>query len=145
MKTFVLFCALLLATASSPARAADKAYADGPVSQVSAIKIVQGHFDDYMGYIASQWKPEQEVLKKAGLITGYAIYSADARTPNDPDLYLVVTYANYAALDGFNDRSDAAIEKALGADRTKVQKGVVERNAYRTVMGMETIQELKFK
>jgi len=119
-------------------------YTEGTVSEVTAIQVTNGHMDEYMTYVRTEWKPSQEALKKAGVIVDYSVYSTTPRTPNDPDLYLLVTYANMAALDNLDERADPVTEKVTGP-RAKVEKGVSDRNAYRKILGTETIRELKIK
>jgi len=145
MKRSSLLLAALVSASCLPIASAQNAnYTEGTVSQVTAIQVTNGHMDEYMTYVRTEWKPSQEALKKAGIITDYSVYSTTARTPNDPDLYLLVTYANMAALDNLDARADPVTEKVIG-ERAKVQKGVSDRNAYRKILGTETIRELKIK
>jgi hypothetical protein len=78
------FCAtstlLLFATL---AYADGRNYTDGPVVNVSAIKTVDGHFDDYMQWLATTWKKQEETAKKAGLITKYQVLVAQPQGPFD--------------------------------------------------------------
>ena len=57
---------------------------DGPVQNVSFIRTVDGHFDDYMHWLATGWKKQEEAAKKAGLIIDYHVYTAEPRSANDP-------------------------------------------------------------
>lgn len=135
----------LIAFFAFPVAAQDRDYTEGPVMQVAAIKIQQGHFDEYMAYLKSSWTKEQQALKDAKLILDFGVYATQARSPDDPDLYLTTTYANWAALDGFDGRADPVIAKALGTTRAQDNKGTADRNAYRTILGVETIQQLDIK
>jgi len=144
MKRSSLMLAALVSLSCFSASAQDSNYTEGAVSQVTAIQVTQGHMDEYMTYIRTDWKPSQEALKKAGIITGYTVFSTSPRTANDPDLYLMTTYANMAALDNLDERSDRVTEKLTGG-REKEQKGVADRNSYRKILGTETVRELKIK
>ena len=144
MKRSSLLLVALVSASCFSVQAQDPNYTEGTVSQVAAIQITQGHLDEYMAYVRKEWKPQQEALKKAGVIVDYAVYSTTPRTPNDPDLYLMVTFANMAALDNLDARSDPVTEKLTGG-RAKDLKGVSDRNAYRKILGVETIRELKVK
>jgi hypothetical protein len=144
MKRSSMLLAALVSASCFSVSAQNANYTEGTVSQVTSIQVTQGHLDDYMTYIRTEWKPSQEALKKAGIITDYTVYSTAPRTPNDPDLYLMVTYANMAALDKLDERSDPVNETVIG-NRAKVQKGVSDRNAYRKILGTETVRELKIK
>jgi hypothetical protein len=44
-------------------------YNDGPVQTVTFIRTLDGHFDDYMHWLATTYKKQQEAAKAAGLIT----------------------------------------------------------------------------
>src|SRR6202140_5033629 len=102
------FAAVLgLALTSVAAVADDHAYTEGPVVNVAAIRTEYGKFDDYMKYLATTWKAEQEAAKKAGYIISYRVVTVEARGENDPDIYLVVNYKNWAALDGATAKVDA--------------------------------------
>jgi len=144
MKRNSLLLAALVSALSFSVSAQELDYTEGTVSQVTAIQITQGHQDEYLAYLRKEWKPSQEALKKAGIIADYSVYSTTPRTPNDPDLYLMVTYANMAALDKLDECADPVTAKFTGG-RTKESKGVSDRNAYRKILGTETVRELKVK
>jgi len=140
-KTAVAISALIVSSVSM-GNGAD--YNDGPVVNVSAIRTVDGHFDDYMHWLATGFKKQEEAAKKAGLIVGYHVYTAEPRGPNDPDIYLVVEYKNWAALDGIGAKFDALTTQTEGSVQ-KADDAQVSRAKIRTVLGSETIQEALLK
>src|ERR1043166_8923681 len=99
IKYKIAACAALvgLAATIAAALADDHAYTEGPVVNVAAIRTEYGKFDDYMNYLDTTWKAEQEAAKKAGYITSYRVITVEARGENDPDIYLVINYKNWAA------------------------------------------------
>ena len=120
-----------------------KPYKEGQVTELSYIKIKPGRFDDYMKFLDTSYKALMEANKKAGLIVGYAVYSMQARTPQEPDLLLTVTYANMAALDRI-DEGEAMAAKLVGS--TEVQnKAYIDRETMREVLGAQLIRELILK
>jgi hypothetical protein len=133
---------LALAAAGSPAQE-PRPYKEGPVTALSYIKIKPGHFDEYMAWLAGPYRQLMEANKKAGLITGYAIYSVQARTPSEPDLVLSVVYPNMAALDR-SEESDAVAAKLMGSNAAQ-SKAYAERGAMREVLGGELMRELVLK
>jgi len=139
-----LSSAATLGMLGSTALANGKDYNDGPVVNVSAIRTVDGHFDDYMHWLATAWKKQEEAGKKAGLIIDYHVYTAEPRSPNDPDIYLVVTYKNWAALDGVGAKFDALSEQLEGS-LDKADQAQAARGKIRTILGSETIQEATLK
>ncbi len=118
-------------------------YKDGPVTQLSYIKIKSGHFDDYMAFLDTTYKGLMEADKKAGLVIDYKVYFAQARTPHEPDLVLAVTYKNMAALDK-SDEGDTVAAKVLGPV-TAQNKAAMDRDAMREVLGGELIREMILK
>jgi hypothetical protein len=133
-----------LASASVTVLADDHAYTEGPVVNVSRIRTVDGKFDDYMNWLATKWKMEQEIGKKAGYILSYAVYAAQPRGPGDADLLLVVTYKNWAALDGALAKNDA-VAKQVDGSVVASNQAQADRSRIRTVLGSEDVQELILK
>ena len=63
-------CAALasLTCLSFTAFADDHPYSEGGVVNVARVRTLDGHFDDYMRYLDTTWKQNQEAAKKAGYI-----------------------------------------------------------------------------
>src|SRR5213080_2187145 len=106
-----LFCAggalLSLTALATIAQADGRDYHDGPVINVSAIRTVDGRFDDYMHWLATGFRKQQEAAEAAGLILSYRVMVVEARDPHDPDIYLVTEYKNWAALDHLGGKFDS--------------------------------------
>ena len=99
--------ALVAASAlTTPVYADGRDWNDGPVINVSSIRTVDGHFDDYMHWLATTYKKQQEAAKKAGLITSYRVIVIEPRGPNEPDILLVTEFKNWAALDHLGSKLD---------------------------------------
>jgi hypothetical protein len=142
MRATVALLGLALCFAMAAANA-EESYTDGQVTEVSYIKIKPGKFDEYMKYLDTTYKAIMEANKKAGLITGYGVYSAMARTPQDPDLILTTIYPNMAALDK-SEEAEAIAEKIAGSAAAQ-SKGAIDREAVREVLGSELIREMVLK
>ena len=69
MKRSSMLLAALVSASCFTVSAQNANYTEGTVSQVTSIQVTQGHLDDYMTYLRTEWKPSQEALKKAGIIT----------------------------------------------------------------------------
>src|SRR5207249_9136676 len=133
-----------LTSLATTALADGRNYNDGPIINVSAIRTVDGHFDDYMQWLATTYKKQQEAAKTAGLITSYRVLVVEARGPHDPDIYLVTEYKNWAALDHLGGKFDQVTTQVVGS----VEKGNQEqadRAKIRTVLGSQTMQEALLK
>jgi hypothetical protein len=95
-------------------------------------------------YLAGPYKQSMEEQKKAGIIVSWAVYEATPRGPHDPDLYLITTYKNMAALDGLDARTDPIAEKIFGS-MDQQSAATIERGKLRTLVGSEQIRELVLK
>jgi hypothetical protein len=135
---------LTLATVATVAQADGRHYNDGPVVNVSAIRTVDGHFDDYMQWLATTWKKQEEAAKKAGLITSYRVLTVEPRGPQDPDIYLIVEYKNWAALDGLGGKLDAVSAQVEGSI-DKANQAQADRSKIRTIIGSQTMESVELK
>ena len=144
-RTLVHSAALMaLAFTSAAAIADDHPYSEGPVVNVARIRTADGHFEDYMKFVSTTWKQEQEVAKKAGDVLSYEVLTVEPRAPDDADIILVVYYKNWAALDGSIAKGDA-IAKAVSGSISAADKGQADRASIRRVLGSSTMQVLKLK
>jgi hypothetical protein len=135
---------ICLAALAPVAMADGTNYSDGTVVNVAAIRTVDGHFDEYMKWLATTWKQQEEASKKAGLIVSYHVYTVEPRGPNDPDVYLVTEFKNWAAFDGLGTKLDAVSSKVEGS-LEKADQAQVTRAKIRTVLGSQTMQEAVLK
>ncbi len=143
-KIIAVLCAVAFVVVAADASAQEpKPYKEGQVVALSYIKIKPGKFDDYMAFLDTTYKQLMEANKKAGLITGYGVYQATARNPNDPDIILTTTYANMAALDRI-DEGEAVAAKVMGSNAAQ-NKGFIDRGVMREVLGGDLIRELVLK
>src|SRR5712671_4833596 len=75
----------------------DRQYTDGPVTEVDYIQVEYGHFPEYIAWLNSTWKPTMEAMKKAGLIIDYKVFQASPKSPDQPNIFLYLTFKNAAA------------------------------------------------
>lgn len=144
MKRVAILFTLVLVAMTGPTLAQEaRAYKEGGVRQVSFIKIKPGQFNNYMKYLDGPYKTAMEAAKKAGLVTGYAVYQAQARTPQDADLILTINYANMAALDR-TDEADAIRAKVMGSLSAQ-DRAAMDRESMRELIGSQLIRELVLK
>jgi hypothetical protein len=126
----------------------DRQYTDGPVTEVDYIQVEYGHFPEYIDWLNSTWKPTMEAMKKAGIITDYKVLHATPKSPDQPNVFLYLTFKNMAAYGG--DIGDKGIEfeyvarKVIGSTEYQNKKRV-ERGQYRKVLGIELFREIILK
>jgi hypothetical protein len=145
MNRMLRFLLLLSAYALSlPANAQLGAtYNEGPVTEVTYLKIEYGHFDEYVDWLNSTWKPLNEAKKKAGLIIDYRVYTARPRTPEEPNVIFMITYPNMAAFDRRIEEDAVAVEMIGSAKEQDAAR--IARSAYRKRLGTELIREVILK
>jgi len=135
---------LAAATLSLEERAEDeRQYTEGPVTFVQEIAVEYGHFEEYIDWLNSTWKPTMEATKKAGIIIDYKVFSATPQSPDHPSIILWITYKNMAALDR-GVEEEAIAKKVIGSTEFQ-NKARVGRNEYRKVLRREYIRELILK
>ena len=143
-KTIILSICLAAAALSLGARAEDeRQYTEGPVTFVQEIAVEYGHFEEYIDWLNSTWKPTMEATKKAGIIIDYKVFSATPQSPDHPSIILWITYKNMAALDKGAEEEDVA-KKVIGSTDFQ-NKARIGRNDYREVLGSELLRELILK
>src|SRR5258705_11461311 len=143
-KTTILSMCLAASSLSFCASAQDeRKYTEGPVTLVQEIGVEYGHFEEYIEWLNSTWKPTMEATKKAGLIIDYKVFSSTPSSPDHPDIILWITYKNMAALDK-GAEEEAVAQKVLCSTECQ-NKARVGRNEYRKVLRREYIRELILK
>jgi hypothetical protein len=149
IKTIILSICLAASSLSLNARAEDqRGYTYGPVTEVDYIHVNYGHFDEYMAWVTSTWKPTMEAAKKAGLIIDYKVFQSEPKSPDQPNVYLEITYKNMAAYAGnIGDAADAfeAVTEKVICSSACQNQARVHRNEIRTSLGTEVTRELIFK
>jgi hypothetical protein len=146
-----VFLALLLPnqmlSQANPAPAATPAppvrpYHDGPVWTITFVHTKPGLSMKYMEYLATQWKKEQDALKKAGLILDYKVIGTDAHSPSDWDLMLMTEFKDLATLEANEDKMEAVAMQALDLNDQKMIQGYQERANWREIIGDRLAREI---
>jgi len=136
---------MLMALSALPALAQQRPYSDGPVTIVSSVKVVDGQFENYMAYLNSTWRRVMEESKTAGIVSDYHVYSGQAHNPQEPDLFLVVTYPNMATFDGMTEKMEPIMTKVTKMNYKQADEASGKRTAMRTLLGEMMVRELVFK
>ena len=143
-KTIILSICLAAAALSLGARAEDeRQYTEGPVTLVQEIGVEYGHFEEYIDWLNSTWKPTMEATKKAGIIIDYKVFSSTPPSPDRPDIILWITYKNMAALDRGVEEEEVAKKVICSTECQNAAR--VHRSEYRKILRREYIRELFLK
>ena len=122
----------------------ERQYTDGPVTEEDYIGVEYGHFPEYIAWLNSTWKPTMEAMKKAGLIIDYKVFQASPKSPDQPNMYLWITFKNAAAALDKGVELEYVARKVIGSTEFQNKKRV-ERSEYRKVLGIELIREIILK
>jgi hypothetical protein len=119
-------------------------YDQGPVWDFSMVLTKPGHFDEYMKFLDTTWKAEEEAMKAKGDVLDYKVFNAVDPRDGEPDLVLAVEYKNMAVFDNSLDEQDALMKKTFGS-MPAANKADVDRESIRTLKGDVMTRELILK
>lgn len=136
---------LLVGLSSAVVAQQQRPYTEGPVTNVSYIRIKPGMFDKYMKYLDTDYKRNLEAQKKAGIILDYAVYSSPQTREDDWNMLLTVTYKNMAALDSLRDKAEPIAMRTLNATPEQLAQGNADRLAMREAVGSRLLRQLILK
>jgi hypothetical protein len=145
IKTIILSMCLAASSPSLNARAQDeRQYTEGPFTEVDEVHVEYGHFEEYIDWLNSTWKPTMEAFKNAGLIIDYKVFRLTPKSPDQPNIYLWITFKNAAAAFDKGVALEDVAKKIICSTECQ-NKARVTRGEYRKVLGNEYIRELILK
>ena len=145
IKTIILSMSLAASSLALNARAQDeRQYTEGPVTLVQEIGVEYGHFEEYIDWLNSTWKPTMEATKKAGLIIDYKVFRLTPKLPDQPNIILWITYKNAAAALDHGVELEAVAKKVICSTECQ-NKARIGRSEYRKILRREYIRELILK
>lgn len=119
----------------------NRPYHDGSVWSISVVQIKPGMGPSYMNYLATDWKRNQEALKKAGYILSYMVIDTESHGMNDWNVLLMTEYKDMATMEANQDKEDQLMQTVVGDD-TKQAQGYVDRSKMREVMGNRLARQI---
>lgn len=138
--TALLVAAVLTLSVAALAQV-NRPYRNGSVWNIAFIKMKPGMETAYLNYIATDWKRNQEELKKAGLIVSYKVLTTEPHNPGDFNILLMTEYKDLATMEASEDKADALAQKVVGDDE-KQRQGYRERLEIREVLGDRLAREI---
>jgi hypothetical protein len=140
-RVVAVFAAMLL-PALTQAQTPVRPFHDGPVWDITFVKGKPGVGLKYMNYLATDWKTEQEALKKAGLILDYKVIGTEAHSTTDWDLMLMTEFKDLATMEANQDKIEEVSNKALQSNDQKMIAGYEERASWREIVGDRLAREI---
>ena len=138
--------AMFAALGSSPAMAQDntRGWEQGHVVQVTEVHIKDGMFNAYINDLNNVWRKFLEAQMEDGDVVDYGMYGNTNPRKGEPDLYLTVTYKNWAAFDRGVEYFESLGEKVLGSAED-MREANIDRGELRTIGSTYTLQEITFQ
>ncbi len=138
--------AMFAALGSSPAMAQDhtRGWEQGHVVQVTEVHIKEGMFNAYINDLNNVWRQFLDARVEDGDVVDYRIFANANSREGEPDLYLTVTYKNWAALDRGVEYFEGLGEKVLGSAE-EMREANVDRGELRTIGSTYMLREITFK
>lgn len=142
----VLSVVVFAALGSTSAFAQDHArgWESGYVVQVTEVHTKDGMFNAYINDLSNVWRKFLEAQKEDGDVIRYGMYSNANPRKGEPDLFLTVTFKNWAAFDRGVEYFEELGSQILGST-DEMREANVDRGELRVIGSTYTLQELKFK
>ena len=140
----VALAALSLGIASLCSAQSDAPFTEGPVWNITMVKVKPGLGDQYLKGLAKTLKGTLDEAKKQNFIISYKILLGDAATPQDFNILVMVESKNMAALDNAREKFDPIIKKVVGSTEEQ-EKTAVQRLEIREIMGNKLMREITLK
>lgn len=144
MKKMLCAAAAAALAVAAPAAAQDVSYTPGTYWEVAMIDVEDGKEQDYVDYLADQYRKSQEFAKSKGYIKDYHVLSNVNNRPGEPDLYLIVEFEKFydtaeqlrqqREFEAFMKRTERQLSAESGA-----------RGTMRRLMGSMLLRELDLK
>lgn len=145
MKSKFIVLVALFAMISAPVFAQDhtRNWENGAVVVVTEVDTHDGMFNAYINDLNNVWRRFMEKQMEDGSVLDYGMYGNTSAREGEPDLYLTVTYANWAAFDIGNEYFEKIGAEIMGSLEDMRNAGL-DRSKLRTIMSTTTLQEIKF-
>ena len=146
-RLFVLLSLALFASLGSTSALAQdntRGWEQGYVVQVTEVHTKDGMFNAYINDLNNVWRKFLEAQKEDGLVVSYGMYSNVNPREGEPDLYLTVTYKNWAAFDRGVEYFENLSAEIMGS-LEDMREANIDRGELRTIGSTYTLRELTFK
>ena len=122
----------------------NRPYHDGSVWIVGVVQVKPGMSTAYKNYLATDWKRNQEAMKKAGIILSYMVIQTESHSGTDWNMLLLTEYKDLATYEANQDKADNLGQTLVGNDTVQMQ-GYRDRSLIREVLGNRLARELKLE
>jgi hypothetical protein len=136
-----LLVAAMLTLSVAALAQVNRSYRNGSVWDISFIRMKPGMESAYLHYIATDWKKNQEALKKDGQILSYKVLTTESHGSTDWNIMLLTEYKDLATMEANEAKQDALYQRVIGNDDIQRQ-GYRERLEVREIIGDRLAREM---
>lgn len=133
-----------LGSVSAFAQDHTRGWEQGYVVQVTEVHTKDGMFNAYINDLSKVWRKFLEKQKEDGDVISYGMYSNVNQREGEPDLFLTITFKNWAAFDRGVEYFEELGSQILGSTE-EMREANVDRGKLRTIGSTYMLRELKFK
>lgn len=129
---------------AAPSMAQESSYKYGSVWSAGRIHVLPGQFENYMDWLAKDWKRMRAFGQKEGVELSYHVLQVNNPRKDEPNLILLIETKDYmtnAQQEAFNNKLNAF----LASDDRKQSAASATRGAMREQWGSTEYQELILK
>jgi hypothetical protein len=124
---------------------AQEHYTEGPIWQVTLIRVKPTQMDAYLTSLRANTKSIYDEMKKEGLILDYKVFfNTTKHDPQDWDISIGVQYKNFGAMDGLTAKGETIRDKVLGSKQAALQIGE-KRQDMREIVSVLILREVSLK
>jgi hypothetical protein len=95
----------------------------------------------YLNYVATEWKREQEALKKDGQVISYMVIENELHNATDFNLMLMTEYKDLATMEANEAKADNLLQNITGNDEKQMQ-GYRDRLQIREVLAVRLSRQI---
>lgn len=138
----VLFAAL--GSTSAVAQDHSRGWEQGYIVQVTEVHTKDGMFNAYINDLSNVWRKFLDAQMEDGDVIRYGMFSNANPREGEPDLFLTVTFKNWAAFDRGVEYFENLGSQVLGSTE-EMREANIDRGELRTIGSTYVLQEITFK
>lgn len=121
-----------------------RGWENGSIVAVTEVHTKPGMFNAYVNDLNNVWRKFNEAQAKDGDILSFSMFANTSPREGEPDLYLAVTYKNWATFDRGIEYFESLGSSILGSTEN-VRMAGVDREQLRTIGSTYVLRQITFK
>ena len=133
-----------LGSTSALAQDHSRGWEQGHIVQVTEVHTKDGMFNAYINDLSNVWRKFLDAQKEDGDVIRYAMFSNVNQREGEPDLFLTITFKNWAAFDRGVEYFENLGAQVLGSTE-EMREANIDRGELRTIGSTYVLREITFK